>query len=243
MNDRPGVDAGTSSAHPAEGSNIAAKTYHSFQTLLLKPGTLTREYVRGGRLRYLHPLQLFLIVNLLFFLVLSFMPVPGLSTPFRTQLYQQAYSGAVRTAVRDRFLEMDSVAFQQFESRFDRRSETQAKALVILLVPLFALLLWLTRCWHRGESMMQHAVFSTHYVTVLMLIVLVVGALSRLLPAGILPWILLLSCTSYLYPALRHAYDDTPTAALGRAGALGTATLLLVMAYRFILFFTVLYTI
>ena len=46
--------------------------------LLLSPGWLTNQFVAGRRTRYLHPLRLYLLVSIVFFLCARFLPIsPG----------------------------------------------------------------------------------------------------------------------------------------------------------------------
>ncbi|WP_203258653.1 DUF3667 domain-containing protein [Hyunsoonleella ulvae] len=49
-----------------------ARFFKSFFPLLLKPGFIAREFVRGKRLRYLHPAQMYLFIAVVFFFLFSF---------------------------------------------------------------------------------------------------------------------------------------------------------------------------
>lgn len=235
-------------------ATVRGKAPRTFAALLRRPGLLTREYMQGRTVRWLHPLQLFLLANLLFFVTLSFTGITGLSNPLRSQLDQQFYSELARDAVRDRFLAMDSVQFSSFEARFDLASEVQAKSLVILLVPLFAALLFLTRAWKR-EPGVQHIVFATHFLAFALLLFILIGVLLRAtawLPATWQPhvatdevatWTAIAGAAVYLYVALRRACGDSAAGAAARAALLGIGTIALLVIYRLILFFTVLYSI
>jgi len=48
-----------------------SRFFRSFIPLIIKPGSLTAEYTRGRRIRYIPPLRLYVFVSLLFFFVLS----------------------------------------------------------------------------------------------------------------------------------------------------------------------------
>lgn len=235
-------------------TDVRGKGARSFGALVRRPGLLTREYMDGRTVRWLHPLQLFLLANLLFFLLLSATDVRGVATPLRMQLEQQFYSELARDALRDRFLEMDSVAFPAFEARFNLASEVQAKSFIILLVPLFAALLFVTRAWKR-EPGVQHIVFATHFLAWALLLFMLIGLLLRAtawLPAAWQPyvatdevatWTAILGAAVYLYLALRRAYSDGVIGAAARAALLGISYMALLVLYRMILFFTVLYSI
>lgn len=244
--------------------NAEGRVPATFRALVERPGTLTRDYMAGRRRPWLSPLQVFLLANLLFFITLSFTGMQGLTAPLRMQLYNQSYSETAREAVRERFLAMDSVDYAVFEARFDYASEQQAKSLVILLVPLFAVATWLTRWWQRGQGA-RHLVFAVHYLSVVMVLLVVMGALVRILqlaalvgesvgaralgaPARLLSeqvftLAVLAVLAAYLFFALRTAYGDGRLAAGVRAIGLAAVTVLLIVFYRLILFFTVLYTV
>jgi hypothetical protein len=129
----------------------------------------------------------------------------------------------------------------------------QARTLVIILVPMFALLLYLTRAWRR-EPALQHLVFALHYMAIVMVGLVAIGALGqgmaripalRFLLATEARFGLVVMATlgAYLYVALRNAYGDRPLPAASRAVLLAFATVLLIIVYRLILFFTVFYTV
>lgn len=235
-------------------TDLDGRTLRTLGLLFRRPGVLSREYLAGRRRPYLHPLQLFLLANLVFFLTLPFTGTNGLSSPLRSQLYDQVYSELARDAVRARNLAADSTDFRSFEVRFDQAAEVQARTLVIILVPMFAVVLFLTRAWRR-EPALHHLVFSLHYMAVVMiglvglgLAIRIVRRIPAIAPALLgsewpLGSVLLLAFAGYLYAGLRHSYDDAPVPAAVRGLVLAASTVLLIMLYRFILFFTVLYTV
>ena len=49
-----------------------ARFLRSFVPLMFKPGFVAKQFVRGKRLRYLHPAQYYLFVSVIFFFLLSF---------------------------------------------------------------------------------------------------------------------------------------------------------------------------
>src|SRR5438105_14768664 len=50
-------------------SSVDDRLLLSIRYLITRPGFLTVEYVRGRRRRYMQPLELFLLVNLIYFLL------------------------------------------------------------------------------------------------------------------------------------------------------------------------------
>ena len=53
--------------------NFDARFLQSFGLLLFKPWRLTNEFVEGKRARHVHPLRVYLIASVLFFLVINFL--------------------------------------------------------------------------------------------------------------------------------------------------------------------------
>ncbi|HEY3662797.1 MAG TPA: DUF3667 domain-containing protein [Chthoniobacterales bacterium] len=53
--------------------NIDARFFQSFGLLLFKPWRLTNEFVEGKRARHVHPLRVYLIASVLFFLVINYL--------------------------------------------------------------------------------------------------------------------------------------------------------------------------
>src|SRR5688572_15720328 len=50
-------------------TNVERSFLRTVWTLLRRPGELTAAYMRGERVRYLRPFQLFLLLNLIFFFI------------------------------------------------------------------------------------------------------------------------------------------------------------------------------
>jgi hypothetical protein len=56
---------------------VERRTPSTLFALFFRPGFLTREYIEGRRVRYIHPLRLYLVSSLLLFLVAGFMALRG----------------------------------------------------------------------------------------------------------------------------------------------------------------------
>lgn len=53
--------------------NLDARFFQSFGLLLLKPWRLTNEFIEGKRARHVHPLRVYLIASVIFFLLIKFL--------------------------------------------------------------------------------------------------------------------------------------------------------------------------
>ncbi len=53
--------------------NLDVRFFQSFGLLLIKPWRLTNEFIEGKRARHVHPLRVYLIASVIFFLVINFL--------------------------------------------------------------------------------------------------------------------------------------------------------------------------
>lgn len=53
--------------------NLDARVFQSFGLLLVKPWRLTNEFIEGKRARQVHPIRVYLIASVIFFLVINFL--------------------------------------------------------------------------------------------------------------------------------------------------------------------------
>ena len=60
--------------------HLDSRVWRTLRTLVLKPGELTKEFIRGRRQRYLPPFRLYLIISVAFFAVSSLLPEGGFLT-------------------------------------------------------------------------------------------------------------------------------------------------------------------
>ncbi|MDX6385520.1 MAG: hypothetical protein QOK48_3093, partial [Blastocatellia bacterium] len=142
-------------------TNIESGFFRTFRALIAKPGLLTAEYFAGRRKLYLTPLQLFLFCNIIFFFVQSYTRFNTLSTPLYVHLYQLPYSGFARQRV-SKVLLTRGTPYKEYEARFNATIENQAKTLVVLMSPMFALLL-MVLYWRPQRYFVEHLVFSIHF--------------------------------------------------------------------------------
>jgi hypothetical protein len=225
-------------------------------TLLARPGELTRAWFQGPRRRYIGPVQLFLICNVVFFLVQGTLGFNVLRADFERQMKVQSYSQWVQEK-GEKFLKRASsdLSVQELKADYDRHSEHLSKSLVIVLVPAFALALTLLLAG-KGRFYAEHLVFSLHFYAAFLLGLCVFALLFTagthvLASASIQPrreYELLFSCcvivaeALYLYVALRRFYQLRLLPGLWRAVLLGIVTLPLLVLYRWFLFYVTIWT-
>lgn len=237
-------------------TSVESNLFRSFATLVARPGKLTAEYFRGRRKSYLKPLQLFIFCNVIFFFVQSYAGFNSLTTPLYVHMNMLPYSAQARAMVEEELQER-RISYNEYRPRFDAAIGGQAKTLVIVLVPIFALPL-LILYWRTGRYYVQHLVFSTHFFAFFLLLlpalhIVTFLSIRALNAAGIrihvleqdmfLTLVMLFFCGVYLWFALRRAYGQGKLMTTIKCVALVACIMSVVQLYRFILFFTTFYTI
>lgn len=155
--------------------HVEGKLPKSLGTLLFRPGQLTRAWLDGQRVRFISPVALFLIINLIYFLA---PPMTDFSLALEDQLQFQPYSSLIRPLVEER-LEGRGLELSTYAGHYDFQLERLAKTLIILHLPLLALVLLLA---HPGRNIYyaEHFVAATHFFTVFLIMTLLLKVLQLL---------------------------------------------------------------
>jgi hypothetical protein len=234
-------------------TSFESNFFRSFATLITRPGKLTAEYFRGRRKSYLKPLQLFVFCNVIFFFAHSYIGFNSLTTPLYVHLNMLSHSRLARHMV-DSELRARNMTYDEYRPRFDAAIEGQAKTLVIVMVPLYALALQLFY-WRTRRYYVEHLVFSLHFFAFLLLLIAAMHAalfvawrflglrLLMLQSDNFVTLSMLSICGAYLFFALRRAYRQGKTLTILKCLALCLSIIVVIQLYRFILFFTTFYTI
>ncbi len=231
-------------------SNTDGRVFRSVRDLALRPGSLTAAYMQGRRKPYIGPLQLFLIANVLFFAMQSLSGWRIFSTPLDLHLHDQLYSGVARQLVDDRLAESRRPS-SRYAPVFNQAAALNAKSLIILMVPPFALFAWLL-FRRRDRPVVTHVVFALHFFAFVLLaysvLLLVATVATRLLgfSGSVLDgWLALFHLavyTAYLYGAAGTAYGATGFARVLKVAVLAAAVPVILLGYRFAIFLITLYS-
>jgi hypothetical protein len=227
------------------------KIFLTLRLLLTEPGRLTADYLRGKRRPYIPPLHLFLIANLVFFLLHPVIGSNTLTTDLNTQLHYTWHHATAESLVAPR-LALRGLTVEAYAALFDPAAITLAKSLVILVVPVFSMAVMIFYWWQR-RNLATHLVFSLHFSSFWLLMLCVILALTNLMvyllgqlhvfPSAVAVSRGILGCslglmTLYLFRAGRAVFaaEAWPLTA-AKALLMGVALLLTLQAYRFALFF------
>ena len=236
-------------AHAIESAfDVDGRLLRSLRALLLRPGLLTQEYMRGAWRPYLPPLQLFLLANFAFFMLHLVAPVHVFTTRLGTYVGPFEFSGLARSIV-ERHAAIGSPEFEVLRRRFDEASPRFARSLIIIMVPMTALLFAALQVRKR-RFVVEHLVFSTHFFSFVMLYTMVLSLLT--FPVSELPGplveevfgtsaILLLGL--YMFLGFRRNYGDGRYAAAARALVAVFGLYWVIVLYRLALFLIVMATV
>lgn len=226
--------------------SVDGRLLRSFGMLLARPGFLAQEYCRGARVGWMRPVQLFLVANLVYFLL---QPLTGFNTFNSTlalQVEHQVYSESLRPVVEARLAEL-GLARAEYAAAFDRAASGLARSLLILLVPALALVFVLFALVGLGgrRTFVEHLALASHYVS-FQLTFVYVGVLGLVGFASVrFRWALgenagmiLILCllAAWLTPAWRRFHGVPWWRALLAAALAGLAQYPLILAYRYLLF-------
>ncbi len=231
-------------------THLDSRVLRSFLWLIRRPGFLTAEYLRGHRRPYLKPIQLFFVVNLVYFLTIGFNGYRTYENPMSSQL-RNPYNPVVKQLLDQRFDGDDKVARQEFEIRFDHQNHVLAKVLLILIVPLIALVLWmLYPMRYYGE----HLITALHFQALMLVLNMVLGICTKgALSSYILePGALHSLMTEVIEPLLwlgvlafftfRSVYGSGIAGTLWRVMVFAMLWLPVLISYRFVVFLATFYT-
>ncbi len=233
-------------------TNADGKVFLTLRLLLTQPGQLTADYLRGRRRPYIPALQLFLIANLIFFLL---HPLIGgsntLTTDLDAHLHYMWHSALAQSLVAPR-LAARALSVESYAAIFNPAAVTQAKTLVILVVPFFALAS-MALYWRQRRRATAHLVFAFHICAVWLLFICVslmlTNIILRLLRLGhvfpsadavtLATAVLSLGVmTAYLFRAAGVVFARAPVwITFAKAVALAAALEFSLQAYRLVLFF------
>jgi hypothetical protein len=187
--------------------------------LLRRPGSLTRAWAEGRRREYAKPIQLFVVVNLVFFLFSSSLGI--LLFTLETFTPGKGLPGVSAERLMAKQAELGFTA-EQMVRAVNHGLDPHKKWLFLLLIPLTALVLW---ALHPRRRIAEHFVFAIHHACFLLILMLALGGIGRLsMAAGadllsfrILALATLLLLLVHAARALRRVYGGGPAWAAARA--------------------------
>lgn len=156
--------------------HVDGKLPRTLGALIFHPGRLSRAYLDGHRVRYLSPIGLFLLLNLLYFIA---PPMSDFNLDLADQYDLQPYSSLIQPLI-DARLERRVIDFDTYAQQYEQLNLNLARSMIILHLPMLALALWLLFPG-QGRYYADHFIVATHLFTFLLLVALAMQPLLRLL--------------------------------------------------------------
>lgn len=216
----------------------------TLKDLCLHPGRMAQAYLAGARRRYLSPVTLFLLANLLYFVA---PPLSDLDPSLYEHMNFQPYSGAAVSLVEAR-IEQRNTTLAAYSTAFETRQDSLARSLVVLHTPFLALGLALLHVG-RQRPFADHVLVALYLLTVCLVAVLTVpwllAFLGRALQLDAATGAIMLraglvgALFAWFYALLRGAYEQPRWLAAVKTPAVIVALFLSSVVYRGLLFLLV----
>lgn len=165
-------------------THLDNKVVRTLKPLILQPGVLTRAWLLGQRQPYAKPIQLFVVLNLVFFLLASSLGVQLLAVDANSvRLGMPGLAAPLLEAQRTRL----GLNPEQYAWVFNLALEPHKKWLFLLLTVLIAGVL---KGLHPRRALVGHLVFAIHFSCLLFLFLVFLGmvqALAVRTPWGLIP--------------------------------------------------------
>ena len=239
-------------------THVDGRVFRSVRDLVIRPGALTAAYMRGRRRPYFAPFQMFLVTNVLFFVLQSALGFQVLSNDLGSHIgtwkVSRQYYSAIARPIAERRLAASGRTIEQYTDVFNHAVRVNAKALVVAMVPMVALVL--LALFPRARYPVTTAiVLALHLLAFFLLLETLLMPLFGV-PAGMLlsalsvGWlwdpltstVLIGICAVWLYHASRAVYGASPQSAALKAAVIAGLLIPIIVCYRFIVFLVTLFT-
>jgi Protein of unknown function (DUF3667) len=230
---------------------LESKVLRSVWLVVSKPGYLSTEYLRGRRVRYMKPLQLFVFLNVVYYFSLTLFSATTFTTPLATQLHMNNYYPTYANLQVNQKLRKEQVSYETLEKTYNKKTSVLSKTLIFALIPIFALLFYVL-FFRKRRYVIAHAVVATHFWSFSLILLGVILPLFSVLLIRVSKALntsaeyvtndvvtssfLQLCFAAYLFLMLRRAYSANKWYCGVTALAIAWSFFHIVWLYRFLLF-------
>ncbi len=215
--------------------------------LLIRPGFLASEYLQGRRKKYMAPFSLFLLINLIYFLIV---PLSDLNLSLSEQLNQPMHKHLAKKLVDNRLQQRDT-SFDQYAAEYNNQSTSLSKTLIVLHVPFIAAFLMLFYLKQK-YFYTDHIIYSLYLVGFILLISIIsylviinlmkLGWLNNQAFFSISGYALMIFIPLYIFFSLRKYYQQPIGWTLFKTPLVIVAFIFSHFIYRMLLFYVVFWT-
>ncbi|GAB3919706.1 DUF3667 domain-containing protein [Mucilaginibacter myungsuensis] len=158
-------------------SHFDTKFIRTIKTLIFKPGQLSLEFCAGKRVNHMKPIQLFLVVNLIFF-------IAALHNLYSLELYNYInfkpfITFNTKQIIND-VLAKEHTTLAEYTAVFNEKMKSSSKAFIFAFIPVYGVFFALFFFWKK-KYFVEHLVFATHFMS-FVLVMLFLGGYLIMLP-------------------------------------------------------------
>ena len=179
--------------------NVDSKAFRSFKYLLFKPGKLSTNYVNGIRKPFMKPIQVFLITNVLFFLLLTQADILRIPATY--------YFNTDRIEKLEKKSKTTGIETTKIKQEYDKKSTNISKTAIILTVPFLAFVLYILN-FKTKSSFGVHMIFAMHFVSFFFVSCISAFLVSKFGNRAVQLFVVLLNLI-YLIFAVKQFYRNT----------------------------------
>ncbi|MBC7399976.1 MAG: DUF3667 domain-containing protein [Mucilaginibacter sp.] len=136
------------------------KFISTLKLLFTKPGLLSLDHIEGRQSRHMKPIAFFLVINLLFFMLMTVV------NPFSLHLYNyitfQPFVNFNTQHIIHEKLNATHLTLAEYTRVFDTKIHSDSKGYIFALIPLYGFLCWLLFIRYKRMAV-EHLVFATHF--------------------------------------------------------------------------------
>lgn len=227
--------------------HFEGRIWHTLPMLAFRPGTLTRRYIEGQRIRFISPVALFLFLVFLMFAVTSFgghdsksenaHSLSTTETAAQSITVKDTGSRLADVTSGNAMIDAKIAKIADNPDLYSYKIKTSAYKYLWLLIPLSLPFIWLMFAWKRSVTLYDHAVFATYSLSAMMLLMITLHLAGLIgMSDDLAPAILVLIAPIHMFFQIKGAYSVSTLGALWRvvfllfsAGIAATAFLLLLV--------------
>lgn len=192
-------------------THFDGKFFTTIKYLLFYPGKLTEENLAGRKVRLMKPLQLYVILSLVYFFLMKSIDV------FLSYLqYEIEYDAKILETAKNHAAKA-GLTLTEYIGRFDAILPNTSKTFIFILVPMIAIGIWILY-FRKSKQFVPHLIFSTHLFSFILVFTLIYfqGIIYPLHSLGVITkgqrfWVIgfdALVMTAYIFFSLKRVYKQ-----------------------------------
>ncbi|MBU1101552.1 MAG: DUF3667 domain-containing protein [Bacteroidetes bacterium] len=158
-----------------EAFSIEGGVFRSLWILISKPGHLTETFFNSAKYKYIHPLRLYFVINLIFFFLAPILNTQQFQV-MNLKLENMSKSSTLVTKIVEYESKNLEISEDVYYVLFNTNYKYNQPALIFFIIPLFALPVFIIQ-YSKKRKFIEHLYFSVNTVSFfLLLMFLIVGS-------------------------------------------------------------------